>query len=96
MIFQADFYKGITKNGLNIPYFIEIYIIHDGDFVCIGQLEDTIKEYMLHDKRGRYSWHIIKRGWVKKVRLPLGGYSTENQAPHIKGKKVKLTKPLTI
>ena len=72
------------------------YVITDGDHVCIGQLEDAITKYMPEAKRGRCSWHIIDRGWVERVRLPLGGYSNRKRPFEMKGKKRKIMKPLTL
>ena len=72
------------------------YIITDGDFVCIIQLEEAISKYMPHTKRGRCSWHIIDRGWQSKVQIPLGGYSNRKRPKTLKGKKRKKPQPLTI
>ena len=72
------------------------FVITDGDFVCIGQLEEAISTYMPHVRRGRCSWHIVDRGWAEKVRLPLGGYSNRKRESHLKGKRRRKVAPLTI
>jgi len=72
------------------------HVITDGDFVCIQQLEDAMAKHMPWCSRGRCSWHIIDRGWVAKVGLPLGGYSQRKRPSRLKGQKRKSPSPLTI
>lgn len=73
------------------------HVITDGDFVCIQQLEDAMAKHMPWCTRGRCSWHIIDRGWVANVGLPLGGYSSRKKRPiQLRGTKRKTPAPLTI
>ena len=55
------------------------YVVTDGDIVMIQQLEEGVNKYMPWAKRGRCTWHIIDRGWLKYVKLPLGGYSKKKE-----------------
>ena len=70
-------------------------VLGDGDPQQISQLEDAIDKHFTNVYRTRCSWHIIDRGWTKKVDLKLGGKSSRKRAPYMKGKPRKKSAPLT-
>ena len=49
---------------------------------------------MPYAKCGRCSWHIIDRGWIEKVKLPLGRYFNTRQKVHVRGTKRKNTQTI--
>jgi hypothetical protein len=53
-------------------------IVTDGDSQEISQLDDAIT--MFFPEGIRCSWHIINRGWHKKVKVALGGKSCKKRA----------------
>jgi hypothetical protein len=71
-------------------------IVTDGDSQEITQLEDAVNKYCPDVRRLRCSWHIIDRGWHKKVNVPLGGHSRRKRPLHLKGKKRRAAAPLTV
>ena len=70
-------------------------IVTDGDSQEITQLEDAVNKFCPTVKRIRCSWHIIDRGWHKKVKVPLGGHSRRKRPPHLKGQKRRAGPALT-
>jgi hypothetical protein len=70
-------------------------IVTDGDSQEITQLEDAVNKFCPTVRRIRCSWHIIDRGWFKKVNIPLGGHSRRKRPLHLKGKKRRTPPPLT-
>jgi hypothetical protein len=60
-------------------------IVTDGDSQEISQLDDAATKFFPNAHRIRCSWHIIDRGWAKKVKVPLGGKSCRKRALHLKG-----------
>jgi hypothetical protein len=62
-------------------------VVTDGDSQEINQLEDAVNKFFPNVYRIRCSWHIIDRGWHKKVNVPLGGHSGRKRPPELKGKK---------
>jgi hypothetical protein len=55
-------------------------IVTDGDSQEISQLDDAISKFFPDAYRIRCSWHIIDRGWHKKVKVALGGKSRKKRA----------------
>jgi hypothetical protein len=68
-------------------------VVTDGDSQEITQLEDAVNKFFPKVYRIRCSWHIIDRGWHKKVNIPLGGHSGRKRPAELKGKK-RWTPPL--
>ena len=60
-------------------------LVTDGDSQEISQLDDAATKFFPNAHRIRCSWHIIDRGWHKKVKVNLGGKSTRKRALHLRG-----------
>jgi hypothetical protein len=56
-------------------------IVTDGNSQEISQLDDAIAMFFPHAYQIRCYWHIIYRGWHKKVKVALGGKSRKKRAP---------------
>jgi hypothetical protein len=56
-------------------------IVTGGNSQEISQLHDAIATFFPDAYRIRCSWHIIDRGWHKKVKVALGGKSRKKRAP---------------
>ncbi len=70
-------------------------IVTDGNSQEIGQLDDTIASFFPEAYRIRCSWHIIDRGWHKKVNVALGGKSRKKRALTSIGQPRQPAAPLT-
>jgi hypothetical protein len=70
-------------------------IVTDGDSQEIAQLDDAIKKFFPEANRIRCSWHIIYKGWHKRVKAPLGGTSHKKRALHLKGQSRPKGPPLS-
>jgi hypothetical protein len=55
-------------------------IVTDGDSQEISQLNDAITIFFPYAYLIRCSWHLINRGWHKKVKVALGGKSRKKRA----------------
>jgi hypothetical protein len=83
---QSWSYKGFFQTvlpalllGTDVLKKIEIVVIN-GASQEIGQLEDAIPTLFPDAYWIRCSWHIINRGWHKKVKVALGGKSHKKMA----------------
>ena len=90
-LFQTVFPVLIGKDVLNKVSLM----VTDGDSQEISQLEDSVKKFFPNVYRIRCSWHIIDRGWHKKVKVPLGGHTGRKRPPALKGTRRKKPAPLT-
>jgi hypothetical protein len=70
-------------------------VVTDGDSQAISQLDDAISKFFLNAYRIRCSWHIIDRGWHKKVKVALGGKPRKKRALASLGKPRQKAAPLT-
>jgi hypothetical protein len=70
-------------------------IVTDGDSQEISQLDDAIAFFLPEAYRIRCSWHIIDRGWNKKVKVALGGKSRKKRALASLGQPRQKAAPLT-
>jgi hypothetical protein len=70
-------------------------VVTDGDSQEITQFEEAAKQFFPNVYRIRCSWHIIDRGWHKKVKVSLGGHSRRKRPLHLKGKPRQTATPLT-
>jgi hypothetical protein len=71
-------------------------IVTDGDSQEFAQLDDAIKKFFPEANRIRCSWHIIDRGWHKRVKAPLGGTPRKKRALHLKGQPRPKGPPLSV
>jgi hypothetical protein len=60
-------------------------IVTDGNSQEIAQLDDAIKKFFPEANRIRCSWHIIDRGWHKRVKAPLVVTSRKKRTLHLRG-----------
>jgi hypothetical protein len=70
-------------------------VVTDGDSQEITQLEDAVKKHFPSVYRLRCSWHIIDRGWHKKVNVSLGGHARRKRPALLKGTRRRKAAPLT-
>jgi hypothetical protein len=70
-------------------------IVTDGDSQEISQVDDAVARFFPNAYRIRCSWHIIDRGWQKKVNVNLGGKSRRRRPPERIGTARKAAPPLT-
>jgi hypothetical protein len=70
-------------------------IVTNGDSQEIGQLDDAINPFFPNAYRIRCSWHIIDRGWHKKVKVALRGKSHKKRALASFDKPRQKAAPLT-
>jgi hypothetical protein len=70
-------------------------IVTDGDSQEKSQLDDAIGKFFPDAYRIRCSWHIIDRGWHKKVKVALGGKSRKKRALASLGQPRQEAAPLT-
>jgi hypothetical protein len=70
-------------------------IVTDGGSQEISQLDDAITIFFPNAYRIRCSWHIIDRGWHKKVKVALGGKSRKKRALASLGQPRQKAAPLT-
>jgi hypothetical protein len=90
-LFQTVFPVLVGKDVLNKLS----VVVTDGDSQEITQLEEAAKQFFPNVCRMRCSWHIIDRGWHKKVKVSLGGHSRRKRPLHPKGKPRQTATPLT-
>jgi hypothetical protein len=70
-------------------------IVTDGHSQEISQLDDAIASFFPEAYRIRCFWHIIDRGWNKKVKVALGGKSRKKRALASLGQPRQKAAPLT-
>ena len=70
-------------------------VVTDGDSQEITQLEDAVKKHFPSVYRLRCSWHIIDRGWHKKVNVSLGGHARRKRPALLKGTRRRKAAPMT-
>jgi hypothetical protein len=70
-------------------------VVTDGDSQEITQLEDAVRELFPDIYQIQCSWHIIDRGWHKKVRVALAGHSQKKRPLLLQGTKQRKSPPLT-
>jgi hypothetical protein len=75
-------------NKLSLP-------VTDGDSQEITQYQDAVNKYFPSVYHIQCSWHIIDRGWHKKVKVSLGGHARRKRRLHLKGKTGQTSPPLT-
>ena len=90
-LFQTVFPVLLGKEVLNKLSIV----VTDGDSQEITQLEDSVNKFFPGVYRMRCSWHIIDRGWHKKVKVSLGGHSHRKRPLHLRGKKRQTMQPPT-
>jgi hypothetical protein len=82
-LFQTVFPTLVGKDFLEKTNIVVI----DGDSQVSTQLEEALIKYFSNVYRLRRLWHIIDRGWRKKINVPLGGHSRKKSPLHLEGKK---------
>jgi hypothetical protein len=80
--------------GKDVLKRIKIIVI-DGDSQEISQLDDALAWFFPEAYRIRCSWHIIDRGWNKRVKVALGGKSQKKRALASLGQPRQKAAPLT-
>ena len=70
-------------------------VITDGDSQEITQLENAVEKFFRNVYRLRCSWHIIDRGWQKRVKIPLGGQVRRKRPDHLHGQSRRKASALT-
>jgi hypothetical protein len=90
-LFQTVFPVLIGKDVLNKLSIV----VTDGAAQEITQLEEAAKVFSPNVYRIRCSWHIINRGWHKRVKVSLGGHSRRKRPLHLNGKPRKALPLLT-
>jgi hypothetical protein len=83
-----------TLIGKNVLKRIKI-IVTSGGSQEISQLDDAIALFFPEAYRIRCSWHIIDRGWNKKVKVALGSKSRKKRALTSQGQPRQKAAPIT-
>jgi hypothetical protein len=70
-------------------------VVTDGDSQEITQLKVVVNIFFPNVYHIRCLWHIIDRGGLKHVNVPLGGHSHRKMPLHLRGQPQKSSPPLT-